>query len=33
VAICGEMMRMPGLPKVPQAMHIDVVDGKIVGLS
>lgn len=33
VAICGEMMRMPGLPKVPQAMVIDVKDGKIVGLS
>jgi len=33
VAVCGEMMRMPGLPKVPQANFIDVVDGKIVGVS
>ncbi|TAE51929.1 MAG: formate--tetrahydrofolate ligase, partial [Bacteroidetes bacterium] len=33
VAVCGDMMRMPGLPKVPQAQAIDVVDGKIVGVS
>lgn len=33
VAIAGDIMRMPGLPKVPQAMHIDVVDGEITGLS
>ena len=33
VAIAGEMMRMPGLPKVPAAEHIDIVDGEIVGLS
>ena len=33
VAVCGDMMRMPGLPKEPQATHIDLVDGKIVGLS
>ncbi len=33
VAICGEMMRMPGLPKIPQAQNIDLVDGKVVGLS
>jgi formate--tetrahydrofolate ligase len=33
VAVAGEIMRMPGLPKVPQAMHIDVIDGEIVGLS
>ncbi len=33
VAICGEIMTMPGLPKVPAADHIDVgADGKIVGL-
>ena len=33
VAICGEIMTMPGLPKVPAADHIDVrPDGKIVGL-
>ena len=33
VAVCGEMMRMPGLPKIPQANFIDVVNGKIVGVS
>ena len=33
VAVAGEIMRMPGLPKVPQALSIDVVDGEIVGLS
>lgn len=33
VAIAGEIMRMPGLPKSPQAERIDVVDGVIVGLS
>lgn len=33
VIIMGEIMRMPGLPKVPQALHIDVVDGMIEGLS
>ncbi len=33
VAIAGTMMRMPGLPKNPNANNIDFVDGKIVGLS
>jgi formate--tetrahydrofolate ligase len=33
VAVCGEMVRMPGLPKIPQANNIDVVDGKIIGVS
>ena len=33
VAIAGSMMRMPGLPKSPQALRIDVVDGEIEGLS
>lgn len=33
VAIAGEIMRMPGLPKDPQAKHIDIVDGYIEGLS
>ena len=33
VVICGEVMTMPGLPKVPAAYNIDVgADGKIVGL-
>ncbi|MEI6507115.1 MAG: formate--tetrahydrofolate ligase [Bacteroidota bacterium] len=33
VAVAGEIMRMPGLPKDPAAMHIDVVNGEITGLS
>lgn len=33
VVIAGEIMRMPGLPKSPQALHIDIVDGEIEGLS
>ena len=33
VAIAGDILRMPGLPKVPQANHIDFVNGEIVGLS
>src|SRR5713101_990556 len=33
VAICGEIMTMPGLPRVPAADHIDVnAEGRIVGL-
>jgi formate--tetrahydrofolate ligase len=32
VAICGEIMTMPGLPKIPAADSIDVKGGKIVGL-
>lgn len=33
VAVAGEILRMPGLPKVPQAEFIDIVDGNIEGLS
>ena len=33
VVIAGEIMRMPGLPKEPQALHIDIVNGEIEGLS
>ena len=33
VPIMGDMMRMPGLPKEPQAIHIDFVNGHIEGLS
>lgn len=33
VAIAGDIMRMPGLPKDPQANHIDIIDGVIEGLS
>jgi len=33
VAIAGQIMRMPGLPKEPQAKFIDIVNGHIEGLS
>jgi formate--tetrahydrofolate ligase len=33
VAVAGEIMRMPGLPKEPQALRIDLVNGLIEGLS
>ena len=33
VVTTGAIMRMPGLPKVPAAMSIDVKDGKITGLA
>lgn len=33
VVIMGSIMRMPGLPKSPQALRIDIVDGEIEGLS
>ena len=34
VAVCGNMMTMPGLPKVPASNHIGVNDdGNIIGLS
>ena len=33
VVICGDIMTMPGLPRVPASEHIDLVDGKVVGLS
>ena len=32
VCLTGDIMTMPGLPKVPAAEGIDVVDGKITGL-
>ncbi|MBK7614284.1 MAG: formate--tetrahydrofolate ligase [Vitreoscilla sp.] len=33
VMVCGDVMTMPGLPKVPSAEHIDVTDGgRITGL-
>lgn len=32
VVVCGEIMTMPGLPKVPSSEKIDLVDGKVVGL-
>ena len=33
VAIAGNIMRMPGLPKVPSAENISAVNGEIQGLS
>lgn len=33
VVIMGEIMRMPGLPKDPQAKRIDIINGLIEGLS
>src|SRR6204780_4284994 len=34
VMICGDIMTMPGLPKIPSAAKIDIDDhGKIIGLS
>ena len=33
VMVCGDIMTMPGLPKVPAAEKIDLdTDGNIVGL-
>ncbi len=33
VMICGDIMTMPGLPKVPAAERIDLTeDGRVVGL-
>ncbi len=33
VAIMGDIMRMPGLPKDPQARRIDYINGEVEGLS
>ena len=32
IPFCGEIMTMPGLPKKPAAVNMDIVDGKIKGL-
>ena len=32
VMVCGDIMTMPGLPKVPSAVKIDLIDGKVTGL-
>ena len=32
VMVCGDIMTMPGLPRVPSSERIDVVDGTVVGL-
>lgn len=33
VALAGDIIRMPGLPNEPQALHIDFINGEIEGLS
>lgn len=33
VAVAGDILRMPGLPKKPKALEIKIIDGKIEGLS
>ena len=33
VVLTGDIMTMPGLPRVPAAERIDLIDGKIIGLS
>ena len=33
VALTGDMLRMPGLPRVPNSENIDVQDGEIIGLT
>ena len=33
VVMTGDILRMPGLPRVPQAEQLDVQNGRIVGLS
>jgi formate--tetrahydrofolate ligase len=32
VMVCGDIMTMPGLPKVPSAEKIDYINGNVVGL-
>ena len=32
VVLTGDMMRMPGLPREPQALHVDLVNDEIVGI-
>jgi len=32
IPLTGEIMRMPGLPKTPQAENFDVKEGKIIGI-
>jgi len=34
IPICGDIMRMPGLPDIPAAEHIDLDEhGDVVGLT
>jgi formate--tetrahydrofolate ligase len=32
VPLLGNILRMPGLPRVPQAVHMDLEDGEPVGI-
>ncbi len=32
VVVCGDVMTMPGLPRIPASQSIDIADGKITGL-
>ncbi len=32
VMVCGEIMTMPGLPKIPSSERMDYIDGKVIGL-
>ena len=33
VVLLGDIMRMPGLPRRPSALDVDVVDGEVVGIA
>jgi len=33
VPLLGDVMRMPGLPREPQAFHMDLKDGEIIGVQ
>ena len=33
VVLLGDIVRMPGVPRGPQATKVDVVDGEIVGIG
>jgi formate--tetrahydrofolate ligase len=33
VPLLGDMIRMPGLPATPRAERMDLVDGRVVGMS
>jgi formate--tetrahydrofolate ligase len=32
VPLLGDVMRMPGLPRRPSALDVDLVDGRVTGL-
>jgi formate--tetrahydrofolate ligase len=33
VVMTGEIVRMPGLPRRPSAVDVDIIDGQIVGVE